>query len=549
MFKDKRMGPWGWPLLLTLSVFLFSHCGSGIQVPHEIEVVDDPGGEFAAFEVRSMNGRGNNLLHESWGSAGSQLLRLAAPAYEDGISTPAGSSRPNPREISNTLIHQDTSLPNQRGLSSFVFAWGQFMDHDMDRTPMGDTEALPIPVPLGDPWFDPNDTGLVELPFFRSIFDPETGSDFNRPREQLNQITAFLDASQVYGSDETRANWLRTFSGGKLKTSTGDLLPFNDGTQPNDPDSATDLFVAGDVRANETVSLTALHTLFVREHNRLCDLMAQENPQLSDEELYQRARRWVGALMQAITFEEFLPALMGPQAPGAYAGYDEGMKPAIFNEFSTALFRVGHTMLPEELLLTGNGPDEALSLADAFFHPELLQEKGISPILKGLAFNPIEEVDVHLTSAVRNFLFGPPGSGGMDLASLNLQRGRDHGLADYHSVRQALGLDPINDFSDLTSKLDWEQAFASLYADVDDLDLWIAALAEDHLPGSSLGETITAGLVRQFEALRLGDRFWYEHDPAFSEAERDEIRSTRLSDVILRNTQVTGLPGDVFRLP
>lgn len=548
MFHSDRLGRYGLPVLITLSVFLLTHCGSIIPAPPETGLENEPVESFPQFEVRSMDGRGNNLRHQSWGSVDTQLLRLADSAYEDGISAPAGSSRPNPREVSNTLIHQDQSIPNQRGLSSFIFAWGQFIDHDIDLTPAGE-EPLPIAVPQGDPWFDPTATGLVELPFFRSIFDPESGSSDKNPREQLNRITAFLDASQVYGSGEERANWLRSFTGGKLKVSVGELLPFNDGTRANEPDAATDLFVAGDVRANETVSLTALHTLFVREHNRLCDLMAQENPQLSDEELYQRARRWVGALMQAITFEEFLPALLGPQGPGPYAGYDEGMKPAIFNEFSTALFRVGHTMLPEDLLLTGNGPDAALPLADAFFHPELVQDEGIGPILKGLAFNPIEEIDVHLTSAVRNFLFGPPGSGGLDLASLNLQRGRDHGLADYNRVRKALGLGEIKDFKDLTSRPDWEQAFESLYGDVDDLDLWIAALAEDHLPGSSLGETITEGLLRQFEALRSGDRFWYEHDPAFSEADRAEIRGTRLSDVILRNTQMTGLPEDVFRIP
>jgi hypothetical protein len=77
-----------------------------------------------------------------------------------------------------------------------------------------------------------------------------------------------MDASMVYGSDAGRAAVLRG-EGGKLRRGDGDLLPFNDPEDPlpNGGPNGSTSFLAGDVRANENVALTTLHTVFVREHN------------------------------------------------------------------------------------------------------------------------------------------------------------------------------------------------------------------------------------------------------------------------------------------
>ena len=100
--------------------------------------------------------------------------------------------------------------------------------------------------------------------------------------------------------------------------------------------------------------------------------------------------------------------------------------------FSTACFRVGHTLLSPTLLRLGEAgtiPEGNIPLAAAFFAPEaIILDGGIDPILRGLAAQPAQEIDPQVIGAVRNFLFGPPGAGGLDLASLNIQRGRDHGL-------------------------------------------------------------------------------------------------------------------------
>src|SRR6202011_2516467 len=105
---------------------------------------------------------------------------------------------------------------------------------------------------------------------------------------------------------------------------------------------ANQLFLTGDVRGNENVLLVSIETLFVREHNRLADQFAAEHPEWTDEQLYQAARQVVGAEIESITYNEFLPALLGPGALPAYVGYDPSINPGIANEFSTAAFRVGH---------------------------------------------------------------------------------------------------------------------------------------------------------------------------------------------------------------
>ncbi|MCA9175704.1 MAG: hypothetical protein KDB14_14565 [Planctomycetales bacterium] len=503
------------------------------------------------------DGLGNNLAHVEWGSTDEPLLRLAAAEYGDGISTPAGADRPGAREISNALSDQGgDDIISDRNLSAFIYAWGQFIDHDIGLTPTAGTELLAIPVPTGDPYFDPAATGTQAIYTSRSIYDLDTGDSADNPREQVNTITAWIDGSMVYGSDQQRADALRTFSGGKLKMSADGMLPLNneenfpDGTlaMANDAHRVADdeLFAAGDARANENIELTSLHTLFVREHNRLADQIAERQPELSDEEIYQRARSLVIAEIQAITYNEWLPAVLG-HGVGPYQGYDATVNPQLSNEFSTAAFRFGHSLLGDDVeFLDNQGKPiaEEIPLSEAFFNPTALEGVTIDSIFKYLASDPSSELDLQLVNSVRNFLFGPPGAGGLDLASLNIERGRDHGLADYNDVREAIGLGRVDNFSDITADVETQQKLEELYGSVDNIDLWVGALAEDHLPGASVGETLSAIITDQFQRLRDGDRLWYQN--RLEGRVLGDIEHTGLSDVIARNTELNNLQRNVF---
>ena len=500
----------------------------------------------------SLDGTGNNEADAEMGAAGTPLVRLVASDYADGVSALAGPERPSPRVISNTVLAQDESLPNGLGVSDFLWQWGQFVDHDIDLTDGADPpEAANIAIPGGDAWFDPTDEGDAELSFNRSIYDPETGT--GTPREQLNEITGWIDASNVYGSDAERAAALRTNDGtGRLATSDGDLLPFNTAGLANAGGSDDTLFLAGDVRANEQVGLTALHTLFVREHNRLAAELAAAEPALSGDDVYHEARLRVIALMQQITFGEFLPALLGPDPLPPYRGYDPDVDAGIANEFSTAAYRFGHSALSPTLLrLAADGSEIAeghLALREAFFAPgRITDEGGIAPLLRGLASQVCQQVDAQVIDDVRNFLFGAPGAGGFDLASLNIQRGRDHGLPSYAAVRAALGLTRPARFADVSSDPEVQTRLEAAYGDVEAIDVWVGGLAEDRLPGAMVGELVATIVADQFAALRDGDRFWYTR--TLDREARREIESTRLADVIRRNTEIDReIPDDVFRV-
>lgn len=497
-----------------------------------------------AKKIRSFDGTGHNAKNPNWGAAGINLNRASASVYTDGLSVPAGATRPSPRLVSNTIGDQPvgTNIPSALNLTDMHTLWGQFIDHDIDLTPvqMGATpELFPIPVPTGDPFFDPGASGTQIIPLTRSIFDPLTCS--TNPRQQKNVITAWVDASLVYGSSKTQADGLRTFTGGKMKTTAGDLLP-KDGTGS---------FVAGDGRVNENVALTAMHTLFVREHNRLCDEFAAAYPTLNDEELYQKARNYVAALIQVITYNEYLPALLGPDAMDKYKGYDKKVDPGIVNVFSTAAFRFGHSTVSDTLLRLDNDgnviPAGNLDMKDAFFNPSLITRyNDIGYLLKGQSAQVMQELDPKLVSGLRNFLFGPPGAGGLDLFSLNVQRGRDHGLPSYNAFRAAYGLTPYTSFSELTSDTGLAGDLTTLYGTVDDLDVWVGILSEEHLPNASMGELGVAIVADQFERLRDGDSFWYTKTMTRQEAKA--IAATTLADVIKRNTQISNIADDVFHL-
>src|SRR5262249_14950710 len=230
-----------------------------------------------------------------------------------------------------------------------------------------------------------------------------------------------------------------------------------------------------------------------------------------------------------------------------YRGYDRTVNPGIANEFSTALFRVGHSMLGQDVeFMDNNGGQlaEEMPLRDAFFNPAGVSAYGIGAILKYLATDPSSEVDNSIVPDLRDFLFGQPGAGGFDLASLNIQRGRDHGLADYNTVRAAYGLPRVASFSPISSDPKIQAKLRALYGTVNHIDLLDGALAEDHVRGSSTGPLIRAALIDQFERLRDGDRFWYQRalDP---DTERF-VENTSLADVISRNTEINNLQGNVF---
>lgn len=513
-------------------------------------------GTGSGAEYRTFSGLCNNVGNPDWGSAGVALQRLApASAYSRDLA-----SLPSTRDVSNTMSAQAQSVPHSGNASAILMQWGQFLDHDLSLSPIG-TEEWNIPVDGDDPYFGVL-YGTAGMPFARSLRSTD------KPDEQVNAITSFIDASQIYGSDASTAAALRVENSYLMKMDSNGLL-----SKQVDPLTGETVFVSGDERAREQVGLTSMHTLFSREHNRLAKELANTNPGWDDETVYQETRRRVGAMIQSTTFYEFLPTLLGSAAPAAYDSalhaYDSDANATIFNEFSTAAYRFGHTMLNDDLLrLDADGQSldlGPLPLKEAFFNAEALIDPeppyggiGIEPFLRGLAGQRAQEIDTLVVDALRNSLFGPEG---FDLPALNMQRGRDHGLPGYVAMRDAMmardpafgaasGCSSIDDWDDLECLMDAAtiDLLDDVYARVDDIDLWVGGLAENKHADSMLGELFTRILATQFDSLRSGDRFWFEHAGQMDADTIAFVRESTLGDIMRRNG-IDGIQTNVFLVP
>lgn len=569
-------------LTTTLSLLLFFSMTTFAQnVPFIIPKTKKNDNCTQAQPNRSFDGSCNNMNQNQWGQAIQPFANKMMPAYGPNGAM-SGQNRPSSRIISNQICHQNAgeNVASQRGLSSMVYTFFQFIDHNITATAEGHTEFAPISVPANDPFFDPNGTGTQIIPFMRTM----KMTDANGNPSPVNMLSSWIDAAGIYGADETRANWLRTFQNGKLKTSQNNLLPCNTVTgncsdaidtlapfmagNKNHCGDFQKIYVAGDVRANEQPGLLSLHTMFVREHNYICDALISQG-MTDDEKIYQKARRIVAAEIQSIVYDELLPAL-GVHL-GNYRGYDHQMQPDIYNVFSTAAFRLGHTMVAEELILVDNNCQPisgstgcgaldgdcscsntnvnfngTIGIKEAFFHPSLVENIGIEPILKGITAQTQQEIDAKVISGLRNFLFGAPGSGGLDLAALNIQRGRDHGLPDYNAIRQHFTGTAASTFADITSDPAMQTALAATYSNINDIDAFVGLIAEDHLPNTSIGATIHAILKDQFTRLRECDRYFYKIDPMLTPDERLQIENTSLADILTRNTTLNNLTTNAF---
>ncbi|MBX3424495.1 MAG: peroxidase [Pirellulales bacterium] len=510
---------------------------------------------------RTLDGTYTHPTIVNRGAAGQQLIRvnyLVDYANSQGAMI-LPPTRPNARTISNTLSAQSSSKESVRGLSNFAFGWAQFLDHDMGLSTTSNGAGVNGSAAITIT--DPNDPlGPNPIGFTRSNFV------FDGFRQQINEVTSWIDGSQIYGSSTARAAALRTGggTGAKLLTSAGNLLPYNTAglaNQNNGPLPANQLFLAGDVRANENSLLTSLQTVFVREHNRLVDVIAVQKPSLNAQEQYNLARKLVIAELQAITYKEFLPALMGANAPTVQAfAFSPAIDGSVTNAFAHMAFRFGHSIVGESLLLANDGSQAvgSLTFGNSFFNPALIANDPtmIDKVLMGASLQKSQEVDLQISNSLRNVMFGPPGAGGTDLMAIDVQRGRDHGIVDYNELRGAYNLSTLANFSQMPTDAATRAAIQSLYGNnVNNVDAFVGALAETHLPGSSLGPLLTAIIGNQFTRSRDGDRFFYTGDYnglyAGGVLKSDiasivNLDTIKLADLITMNTGLTNISDNLF---
>ncbi|XP_066581532.1 peroxidase-like [Prorops nasuta] len=530
-------------------------------------------------KYRSYDGSCNRP--ERLGSAMRAFRRVLQADYGDGLDAPrrakSGRELPSAREVS-LRVHKPSASSNP-SFTVMLAVFGQFLDHDITATALsqglngtaisccppavGHPECFPVKVGPGDPVYDLAGKDCME--FVRSAPAPQCKLG---PREQLNQVSAFIDGSAIYGPDEETARDLREFQGGLLKMqSTPDnrtLLPAStkqeDGCNRElERHRGRYCFAAGDARANENLHLTTMHLIWARQHNNLAKQLSRLNPWWKDERVYQESRRIVIGQLQHITYSEFLPIVLGEERVSSLRmtplknGYrptndsfdDTANDPTMANHFSAAAFRFAHTLIPGLMRMTDSlkGTSSYVELHRMLFNPySLYSEGGVDSSVMSAASNLVQRTTTHVTSQLTRHLFEDPLANntvpcGLDLVSLNIQRGRDHGLPGYTKWRQYCGLGASQSFQHLQGHLDPQalQEISMLYESVDDIDLYTGALAEIPIHDGLVGPTITCLIADQFDRLQKGDRFWYEYQQQpypFTEEQLTELRKTSLAGII-----------------
>ncbi|XP_029341367.1 peroxidase-like [Acyrthosiphon pisum] len=557
------------------------------------------------LKYRSPDGSCNNLKRSFLGKATTAYKRLLFPNYSNEFNDVMESQhwyiRPSPRRMSAEFIRDEHSPDDFKTMA--MAYWTIFIGHDLSHTAISimiqrkkpviccsdggsplipsDTNnlCLPIKITREDPFFfNPKRyVGNYCMNYVRSM--PAVRSDCTfGTKEQMNQATHYLDGSMIYGSLAKRTWSLRTNLDGQLLTSIGcDNKSQDDPLQPQympleDTESnacqygSGTCYRAGDTRANALPQLTVMHTLWMREHNRLAKLLSHVNPHWDDERIFQEARKIVTASIQHITYAEWLPALLGENyirqnglelsKKGYSNAYNETTDPSVSNSFATAILPFANSMISDTIsLYTENREINAsLSLKEHYNRPTYLIMNYIDQLVRGLATQNTQKVDMLFTETLTSYLYTvhPENIFGMDIFSLDVQRTRDHGIPRYTEFRKYCRLKAIRSVQDLSQIMveGSTDRLLNQYKHWRDIELLVGALFEKHEDDAMVGPTMRCIIREQFIRTRMADRYFYDLPKVFNENQLTEIRKVTLARIFCDNSNnVTMMQKNVFLIP
>uniref|UniRef100_A0A8C6TTP1 NAD(P)H oxidase (H2O2-forming) n=1 Tax=Neogobius melanostomus TaxID=47308 RepID=A0A8C6TTP1_9GOBI len=533
-----------------------------------------------AWEVPRFDGWYNSLACPKRGAVGSHLVRLLPARFWDGVYQPIQEPQlPNPRALSRALTQGPSGLPSNRNQTVLSVFFGYHVTFEMfdSRNHGCPPEFMNIPVPKGDPIFDPASTGKVLLPFQRGTWAEESGQSPSNPRIQVNSVTAWIDGSSIYGPSSSWSDSLRSFSGGRLASGSERDMPRQESGRRfmwSAPDPSTGehgplgLFELGNAWANENMFTAAEGIIWFRYHNYVASTLLQEHPEWSDERLFQNARKTVVATLQNIAVYEWLPSYLGDKKLSVYPGYQKFVDPGISPEFQVAAARFGVTMAPSgvymrnktcqfrQILNSDGSSSPAVRLCNSFWSrqsPNMQTSQDVDELLMGMASQIAEREDNIVVQDLRDFMYGPLRFSRTDLVALTINRGRDFGLPTYNEVRKAFDLPPLKTIERINPELNRTDPQVNKYitelydGDISKLELFVGGLLES-VDGP--GPIFSAIILDQFERIRNGDRFWFENkqNSLFTDEEIETIRNTTFHDVIVAVTSAdsTDIQDNVF---
>ncbi|XP_017784906.1 PREDICTED: dual oxidase isoform X2 [Nicrophorus vespilloides] len=475
----------------------------------------------------------------------------------------AGQNRPSPRKLSRLFMKGIDGLSSMHNRTALLAFFGQLVTSEIV---MASESGCPIEmhhieIEKCDEIYDKECRGDKYIPFHRASYDRNTGQSPNSPREQLNQVTSWIDGSFIYSTSEPWINTMRSFQNGTLLTDSSGSMPIRNSMRVplfNNPVpqvmrmlSSERLFLLGDPRTNQNPAILTLSILFFRWHNVVASRVQNQHPDWSDEDVFQRARRIVIASIQNIIFYEYLPAFLGQEMP-EYEGYKQEVHPGVTHVFQTSAFRFGHSLIPPGLYRrdgkckfkkTSMG-HLAIRLCSTWWDSnDVLSNNSLEELLMGMTSQLAEREDSVLCSDVRDKLFGPMEFSRRDLGALNIMRGRDNGLPDYNTIRAQYKLPKKTEWNDINPKLFEARPeilrvlVAAYNNDINNVDVYIGGMLESY---GKPGELFTTVIIEQFNRIRESDRFWFENkdNGMFTDQEITELKKITLWDVIVNSTDI-----------
>jgi peroxidase len=371
------------------------------------------------------------------------------------------------------------------------------------------SSCMPITISRNDPFYSPHDIKCMS--FVRSCM---ISSKPHRVEigQQVNTVTSFLDHSNIYGLDIKTMKKVRSFNGGRLKTNLKNVLPLENGA-----------YFTGDDRVNQSPFIAIWHSIFLRSHNNFADQLAVINRHWDEERIFQEARKINIAVYQNIIYHEWLPLFIGKSNIFEKTEYDPNSDASTTNEFSSAVFRFMHSFISSEFKLYDENMNvKTFNLSDTITKSKML-ENSYDDILRGLMKQKVNLVGY--SSEILNKLFKNKHGIGLDLLSVDILRGRDHGIQSYTKYMKMCNVKSnIKVFNDLFPQIS-KMAITQLrqtYKSVFDIDLIVGgaleniASKENGTDSGLLGPTFSCIMSEQFRRFITGDSYFYSHNKHFS---------------------------------
>ncbi len=510
--------------------------------------------------ARTYDGRYNDLSNPKMGAVGAAFGRNIPPVYRPDLF-----NEPNPITVSKKLLYRETFIP-AKSLNILAAAWIQFQVHDwVNHTRHAlDEKDVVVPLPPGMTWVNrPGGAPESEMRFADNKGYGEDAKD-RPPILFANAASHWWDGSEVYGPDASKANTLRErvngVMGAKLRLEAGYL-----------PEDCKGFSVTG---FNESwwLGLSAMHTLFAREHNDVCDALRSEYPRWSDEQAYQTARLVISALIAKIHTVEWTPAILATEAIDVGLNANWSGPPA--NDWLTRLglwLADAHALkgIPESL------PDHhaaPYSLTEDFvtvyrMHPllpddfQLFNHANGRPLAKKSFLDIQGEVtdevmrQMKLPNVLYSFGIAHPGAIVLhnfprslqaferdgeiiDLSVVDLVRTRRRGVPRYNDFRAGLHRPRVRRFEDLTPDPDSVRLLKEVYRDdIDLVDTMVGLFAETPPRGFGFSDTAFRIFILMASRRLQSDRFLtVDFRPeVYSPLGIDWVQQNGMTSIILRH--------------